>query len=396
MTWNTHTVTTRFDNGERTEFGPDRRSGWRRRARSILLSSVLISLTATVPVLGSQLQVIQDVKGRTVEVPSSVRRILIDDGRFLLGLLLIHPDPVSLLAGWPRDINRIGKHYYERLRREFPAIEDVPRVSSSAGTFSLEQALAVKPDVAILSLGRGATEEDVRRARAAGVEVVFIDFFVRPFRNTDSSLEILGKIVGRQKQAEEYIAFRRERLNRIRNSLQTRPTTSRPKVFLEAHAGISGECCNSPGKGNIGDYIALVGGHNIGADVLPGASGRLNVEYIVSQDPQVYIATGGPHLENVGGLVVGESYSAGRARAALSKIASRPALSLLTAVRQKRTHGLSHQLLNSPLDILAVEVLARWIHPDLFASVDPEASLNEINERFLAVPLKGAYWIGLK
>lgn len=339
---------------------------------------------------------IKDLRGRTVQLQQPAKRVLIDDGRFLVALSLIHKDPVSVLAGWPRDINRVGEKTYEQFRAKFPGIEKVQLVASSASTFSLERVLAVKPDVAVLSLGRGPSDEELRACEAAGIKVVFIDFFNQPFENLEPSLRILGQIVGRQEEAEKFLAFRKQRMDRISNALKTNPSVNRPKVFLEAHAGISGDCCNSPGKGNIGDYIEFVGGHNIGADVLPAASGRLNIEYVVSQNPRVYIATGGPHLEATGGLIVGQGYTAERARASFAKVAARPAIASLSAVKEGRAYGLSHQLLNSPLDILAVEALARWIHPELFANVDPAASMKELNDRFLAVPLDGAYWIGLR
>lgn len=353
-------------------------------------------LAAALPAVAQMQPSVRDLRGRTVQLPQTAKRVLIDDGRFLVALSLIHKDPVSLLAAWPKDINRVGEKTYEQFRAKFPNIEKVPLVASSAATFSLERVLAVKPDVAVLSLGRGPSDEELRACEAAGIKVVFIDFFNQPFENLEPSLRILGRIVGRQNEAEQFLAFRKQRMDRISNALKANANAARPKVFFEAHAGISGDCCNSAGKGNIGDYIEFVGGHNIGADVLPAASGRLNIEYVVAQNPRVYVATGGPHLEATGGLVVGQGYTPDRARASFAKVAARPALASLTAVKEGRAHGLSHQLLNSPLDILAVEALARWIRPDLFANVDPTASMKELNSRFLAVPLEGAYWIDLR
>jgi iron complex transport system substrate-binding protein len=58
-------------------------------------------------------------------------------------------------------------------------------------------------------------------------------------------------------------------------------------------------------------------------------------------------------------------------------------------------HGLSHQLINSPIDIVATEVLAKWIQPELFADLDPHATLDTINKDFLAVPYRGDYWTDL-
>jgi iron complex transport system substrate-binding protein len=345
----------------------------------------------------AQAQAIQvtDIRGRQVTLPKAADRLLIDDGRYLVALSLIHPNPVSVLAAWPHDVNRIGPEVYERFRAKFPAIDRVPQVASSAETFSLEQALAIKPAVAVFSLGRGPSDDQLRQFDALGIPVVFIDFFTKPFENQERSLLILGKLLGREPQAQAFVDFRRAHLRVIADRLKTRAADA-PTVFLEAHAGISPDCCNSPGKGNVGDYVTFVGGHNIGADVLPGASGRLNLEYVLSRDPDVYIATGGPHLERTGGFVVGPGYSIDRSRQSLAKMAARAGISQLRAVRTGRTYGLSHQLLNSPLDLLAVEVLATWIHPDLFRDLHPEATLAEINVKFLAVPLEGPLWIALR
>jgi iron complex transport system substrate-binding protein len=343
----------------------------------------------------SSTAVVTDIRGRKVRVTVPARRLLIDDGRFLVALSLIHPDPISVLAAWPRDINRIGEVTFQRYRTKFPAIDKLTQVTSSAGTFSLEQALAATPDVAVFSLGAGPTDAQVARFEAAGIPVVFIDFFNQPFENAGPSLTLLGQITGRTARAEAFLQFRQERLDRIASRLRADKSPA-PKVFLEAHAGISPECCNSVGKGNVGDYITFVGGHNLGADVLPGASGRVNLEYIVSRNPDVYIATGGPHLEKPGGLVVGPGYTLERARASLVKMTQRPGIGLLPAVKNGRTHGLAHQLINSPLDILAVEVLAKWIRPRLFADVDPARTAAALNESFLAIPLEGTNWVDLR
>lgn len=339
---------------------------------------------------------ITDVQGRTVQVPRNAKRMLIDDGRFLLALALIHPDPVSVVAGWPHDVNRIGTHAYNQLRTRFPKLQQIAQTSSSSGTFSLEKALSVNPDVAVFTSGTGPSAEQVALLERAGIPVVFIDFIGSPFKNLEPSLRILGRLTGSEARAEQFLELRKSRLTLIEQRLRENPREGRPKVFFEAHAGISDECCNSPGRGSIGDYISFVGGHNIGADVLPGPTGRLNLEYVLSQDPAVYIATGGPHLQRTGGLVVGPGFTPAQARASLRKMSQRQGISMLTAVRRGRVHGIAHQLLNSPLDILAIEALARWIHPSLFADLDPEATLKEINQRFLVVPLEGTNWIDLR
>lgn len=339
---------------------------------------------------------VKDVRGRTVTIKGPVKHIAIDDSRYLVALGLIHPDPASLLAAWPKDINRLGPETYQQFLAKSPKLDSLPKIASSAGAFDSESLLAAHPDVAIISLESGVTDAQIAQVEAAGIPVVVVDFFVKPLTNLEPSLLLLGQLTGRDEQAKAFVTFRAEHMKRISERLATFDMAAPPRVFLEAHAGMNADCCNSPGNGNIGDYLNFVGGHNIGADVISQAFGKLNLEYVISQDPAVYIATGGPHLKKAGGLVLGAGVDEAAARASLAKVASRQGISGLSAVKNGRTYGFSHQLINSPLDIVAIETFAKWVHPTHFADVDPAATLAEINSRFLAVPYQGSYWVELK
>ncbi|MCS0504905.1 ABC transporter substrate-binding protein [Ancylobacter mangrovi] len=338
---------------------------------------------------------LKDVTGREVHLDAPAHRLLIDDGRYLIALALINPDPVSVLAAWPHDINRIGKATYAAYEKKFPAIDKLARVASSAGSLSVEQVIAARPDLAVFSLGSQPTEEQRSRIEAAGIPVVVIDFFTHPLANLEPSLRLLAAATGREAQAEAFLAFRRARLDAVKAKLADLKPDERPRVFLEPHAAMTSDCCNSPGKGNVGDIIEADGGTNIGAAVIPRAFGKLNLEYVISQDPQVYIATGGSHMEGTAGLLIGPEYTADKARETLARVVSRPGFSGLAAVRDHRVHGLSHQMLNSPLDIFTVEILAKWIHPERFKDLDVDETVREVNERFLAVPVEGPNWVDL-
>lgn len=336
-----------------------------------------------------------DARGRPIRIDGPTNRIAIDDSRYLVALSLIHPDPVSVLAAWPKDINRLGEESYRQLLAKSPQLAGLPVISSSAKGFDPESLLAAKPDVALLSLESAITDAQIAQLESAGVKVVIVDFFQKPLENLDRSLLLLGKLTGREAQAEAFVAFRQARMARIAERVAKLPADGRPKVFLEAHAGMTPDCCNSPGRGNVGDYLTFVGGHNIGADSIPQAFGKLSLEYVISRDPDVYIATGGPHLKKAGGLVLGPGFTEAEAKASFAKIAARPGIASLSAVKAGRAHGISHQLVNSPLDIVAIEAFARWIHPELFQDVDPAETLAEINKRFLSIPYEGVYWVDL-
>src|SRR5690606_3786600 len=142
----------------------------------------IAAAAAVLPLLGgaASAEQVEDLRGRTVDVPTPAGAISIDDGRFLIALALLDPDPGSLLAAWPRDVHRIGQTVYEKLVAASPALGSVPRVASSAGSFNLEALFAAAPDAAVASLGSGPTDAQVRQLEAVGIPVVFIDFFTQP------------------------------------------------------------------------------------------------------------------------------------------------------------------------------------------------------------------------
>jgi iron complex transport system substrate-binding protein len=340
---------------------------------------------------------VMDVAGRVVTVSRPLKRVVLGEGRQLLALALIHPDPVALLAGWPADLQRQDKATYELYRRKFPDLERVPIIGrGSEDTFSIEQALSVQPDIAILSGGYGPSArsgEVVRRFEAAGIPVVFIDFVADPIANTIPSMRLLGRLLGHEAAAEEFVSFHRARTARIETRLAAvKPPL--PSVLMHAHAGLQ-ECCNSPGRATIGAFIDAAGGRNIALDVLKQPFGQLSLEYVIAKNPEVYVATGGIHLQGSGGLVMGPGIAPETARDILRALVQRPGIADLDAVRRRRVHGIWHLFNNMPLNVLAIEALAQRFHPALFKDVDPDASLHELKARFLPVPLQGTYWLSL-
>lgn len=363
------------------------------------MAAVIVFMTLMLSSLAASAEsalTVTDIRGREVVIQQPVRKLAIDDGRFLIALSLILPDPVSFLAAWPHDINRLGDDMYAVYRERYPGLDRLARIPSSAAAFNVESVLSAAPDVLVVSAGTGPTEAQIAQLQRGGIPVVFIDFFTNPFVNLEPSLRVLASLTGSEQRAEEFIAFRGERMARISERIAGVPADQRPTVFLEPHAGMSADCCNSPGRGNMGDYIEFVGGKNIGADVIPQAFGVLSLEYVIASDPDVYIATGGPHLERAGGLVLGAAYSEQRARESLQRVSARTGIAFLSAVAEGKTHGFSHQLINSPVDIVAIEVFARWVHPELFADIDPTVTLKELNTRFLQVPYEGVYWVDIE
>ena len=351
---------------------------------------------------GAQPIVLTDVVGRTVTLQKPAQRIVLAQARHFPVLALLHPDPVSVLAGWSDEFKTSFTNDYEQYRKVFPEIAKIPVVGRhTPDTFSVETTLGLRPDLVLLTsafagIAPGMKPEEsplIRAFDAAGVPVAVIDFFMDPMENTEPSITLLGKALGREAQAEAVLSIYRERMERIRSRL-AQSNKERPPVFVHAHAG-STDCCNSPGVGTFNDMITFAGGHNIGADVIRNATGQIGFEYINSRNPVVYVATGtGSPRRTRAGLSIGAGVDVDAARDSLRKVVAAQGLGALEAVRSGNAHGIWHGFNDSPLHVVFIEALASWIDPELFHDVSAQQTLDELNA-FLPIPMQGAFMVSL-
>jgi iron complex transport system substrate-binding protein len=73
----------------------------------------------------------------------------------------------------------------------------------------------------------------------------------------------------------------------------------------------------------------------------------------------------------------------------------RPAYTGVTAVENGKVHAVWHQFYNSPYQFVAIQQMAKWLHPELFRDLDPDQTMRTLYERFLPVSYKPGYWVSL-
>lgn len=370
---------------------------------------LLMALTAVLLMLAGSARAgpvtVTDALGRSVTVNAPVQRIVLAQARHYPLLALLHPQPAPRVAGWSDELRTSYADDYAAYLKDAPELADIPIVSRhTPDTFSVEKALALKPDLVVLTprFAGGTSKAQVedtpimKRFAAAGVPVIVVDFFIRPMEHTVPSLRALGSALGEDARTEDFIAFYEQHMQAVQERLADLPASDRPKVFMHAHAGTT-DCCNSPGTGTFDEMIAYAGGHNIGSDSLKTATGRLSFEYVNASRPAVYVATGtgaGPRSQT--GLAIGRDVPEHEARASLQRIIARDRLGGLPAVRSGNAHGIWHGFNDSPLHVVFIEALAGWIHPERMQGISARDTLDEINRRFLgAVPMTGTYMVDL-
>jgi len=337
---------------------------------------------------------VTDVLGRKVEVSGNAQRVVLGEGRLFFALALLDRDnPFQRVVGWQNDVRLLDPHTFDVYAQRFPQVQQIPLIGqASEQSVSAEQILALKPDLAVFSIaGEGPTQHSpiADILAAAGVPVLFVDFRVHPIEGVRTSLTALGAALGRQAEADQYLKFYDAHLQRIRDGVAGLDEAHKPSVFLELLAGVWQAPGHTTGKSGLGSVIDTVGGRNIAAGVVPGALGDISVEYALSAKPDLYIATGNRQP----GLILGAGVSQQQARESLDKVLQRPEFASLDAIRNGKAHGLWHDFYNSPFNILAIEAMARWVHPERFADLDPAQTQSQINQDFLRIGLDGTYWV---
>lgn len=364
----------------------------------------LIAL-ATQGALAKDQVTVTDIAGRTVTVHVPVERMILGEGRFLPSLAILdREDPVRWVAGMMADFRRFDPATYAQYRKRFPAIDDIPQIGQSgAESFSLESAIAAKPDVAVFGLssghGPGARHKDILdRLAAAGIPVVVIDFRIDPLANTPASMRLLATLMGREQEAEAFLRFHAEQLAVVSSRLKS--VRERPSVFMESRVGLGNSCCEAIGEHMIGRFIAWAGGRNLVGELIPGTHGMVNLEFLLVNQPDVYIGTAiGSAVPsgNAGGrIVLGVGADMAGARSSLAEATGRVGINQLEAVKSGRAYAIWHHFYNTPMNVTAVQALAKWLHPDLFHDLSPRRTLESYFERFQPVPLEGIYWVGLE
>lgn len=361
----------------------------RRWTRTIAVWACLL-----VPPVAAMAEIaVVDITGREVRLVEPATRIVLGDARHVVVLDMIVDDPVARIVGWRQD-KALDPARLAAFQERFPSIADI--VSAGAGNrrLSVESTIALEPDLVVLSLIDARdpkTEHLLRQLDAAGIPVVFVDFFSHPLENTTKSIEILARVLGDTDKSTELIAFYDAHLAKIQDRL-AKLDPPRPSVFVQVHA-TPDQCCATVGGGVFHDFVTAAGGRNLGAETVPGIMGNVGLENLIALEPDFFLASGGQHLRARGGLVLGAGVGRREARDSFATSLAAPGVKDLRAVEDGNAIGFWHLFNDSPMHIALIEHLARTFHPEVFSDLNPAATLREMQTRFSSVSVPGTWWI---
>ncbi|ENO8654697.1 ABC transporter substrate-binding protein [Yersinia enterocolitica] len=370
-------------------------------SRFLSLVAMCLVITSSFSVLAQPI-VVTDIAGRQVTLAEPASRVILADARALMALNILHPQtPLKGIIAWDNSLKVKAADLVEAYAKKFPEVNKIPMFDNPYVTdFSVERAVSMQPDLIIFDTGLLAKLKAsgvLAQLDKSGIPVLFIDFRQQPLTNTVPSMQLLGKVFNEEKNAEDFIQFYQQRLALVRQRVATLKPEQRPSVFIERHAGMTGnECCSTFGKGSFGQFIAEAGGNNVGSQLFPEMGGEINVEQLISSNPDFYLMTGADWSRGHKGSVavpLGYNTDTATTQEKLTHLMGRTGISILKSVQDKKVMAVYHQFYDSPLNVVAVEAIAKFLHPELFADLDPQADLEMIHQKYTAIDYSGVFWV---
>lgn len=215
-----------------------------------------------------------------------------------------------------------------------PGAEKKIQIGRSFGHLNIETVISLEPDIVFCWKG------DAPVLKEKGLCVFFREDGAYSVKKIIELVKDVGKVVGREKQAERIAKEMERRVRKVVN--KTKDIKKRPLVYFEA-----GSIGSTRGPGSLThDLITLAGGENLAKNE-PVAFPLISQEYIIAKDPDIIIV---------------EEYGT-----TTEEIRKRDGWQSIKAVRNNKIYRSPVYFTNyTPRCIEGLEQFARWFHPDVF------------------------------
>lgn len=355
------------------------------------LAALAVALLV-VPTLSARAETttLTDAAGREVTVPKSPERILLGfyfEDFFAVG----GADAYDRVVGISREAwegwRNLQWNAYVAAAPRIAELTDVGEVDG--GTFSLETAVAIRPDVALLAAWQfNALGDTVARLEAAGIPVVVLDYNAQTVEKHVASTRALGLVLGAEARAETLAALYRDAVADV--TARVAKVTERPKVYVELGRKGAGEVDNSYGNTMWGPIVETAGGTNIAREQV-AKWGPLSPEYVLAQNPSHVVLAGSGWASRFEAVLMGPGVDSDTTHQRMHPYLGRAGWDGLDAVKAGNVHAVYHGGARTLYDFAFLQHIAKALHPEAFADVDPQANLDAFFAEFMPIQFTGTY-----
>ena len=302
--------------------------------------------------------IIEDERKKAVPFNKPIQRVIPEHITSLAAMRIIQAEKLMVSAGSTAVKECMGPAFLQDL-------SNLPTIGAY-GQPDYEAILRLNPDVLI------AYRCQTLQEKLPGITVFYAGYGEPyPPENLPTDMRKLGILFDRQDEAESYIDWHNKYLNLITQRVSHLSEDEKPRVYT-FYPLLGFYMCR-------GTYppVELAGGISIGRDLGPGFAVAVDPEWVIQQNPDVII---GAAIPDRGAYDTDDN---AQLMAQRNQILNRPELAKVFAVEKKRVYFQNNYALGLfPSFILSIVYYAKWLHPDLFKDLDPQAVHQEYLDRF--------------
>ncbi|WP_457572230.1 ABC transporter substrate-binding protein [Desulfovulcanus sp.] len=302
-----------------------------------------------------------DARGRTIQISLPIRRVVVLNSNALEVMQILRAE--DLVVG--------VSDYIHQKPQLWSKFQDRP-VVGHWNEPDYELIATLRPDL-VLCYGRFPGLETEQKLEPLGIQVLRLDFYKTSILPRE--VEILGDLLGRQKQAKTFLQWHAQKLVHIEKL--RRKMLPVPRVYVESFSDYQ---VMGPGSGGY-ELSIFAGARNI-ASVLSTSFSRITPEWVLSKNPDIIVKI--TSLKDA--YVCDNSTKFQRIQ---KNIMQRPGWNFTRAVRQGKVYVLASDVAAGPRAVVGIAYMAKWFFPE--ADLNPQDIHREYLEDFLKIPYRGFY-----
>lgn len=244
-----------------------------------------------------------------------------------------------------------------------------------SNTPSIEKILALKPDLVIEAFLEAKYRRQLREAGVAVLKIYGYKTELIP-----AEIRTLGKVFNREARANTYADFIETQWQKVKERTARLDAEQKPRVYWESSLG--DWKTHGPGSG-AHPLIEWAGGVNIAAGQKISYP-AVAPEWVAAKDPDVII-------KYVAAPVTGWHGDEKELARIRQELMARPALKDTEAAKNGRVYLVSSKITCAPQGAAGLYYIAKWLHPELFRDVNPEAVHREMLKKFYGEETKGVW-----
>ncbi len=347
---------------------------------------------------------VTDLAGRNVAVELPVDKVVLADMESINAFAaVVGPDFLDHIIGGLSNWEASYPDMYEAYIEVYPGVAKIPSVGDLyTGSFSTEAVINLQPDVLILplwctQLGDSAPNVDI--LKEAGIPTVFVDFYTDPYGNNQGkSVDLLGKLFGKEERAAGINAFYETEVNKVFGPLGSIEEDG-PTVYVECPSNGADEHGITTKHMGIAMPVDYAGGENIANGLTLGQTGAsVTLSYLIDKDPEIILfsmTTYYPDLVGKDMFGFGSLPTDDQLSDMAGQYLERNGWSELTAVKENRVYFYYNNLAFGIENFAALQLMASLFYPEEFGSLDPLGSLEEFYELYMPIEFEGTWFYSI-